>query len=175
MNVRNLLGGLAVVATLACGLSGCVATYDDQIIKGQAIGLNVDPKTGITGGSVALSGIIAPKAYKNGSNVTVFEATGPCGETDTPDVASNLNSNASASATTTNGQAIAFATGDEALVGLGARYWGLGGGQAPSPAAIAAFRTCSGAADPLKDAPLPSGSVTTATSAANGVTSSTKQ
>jgi hypothetical protein len=143
---------LFLLAALAasCALSACAgASLNDEALKASAIGINLNTKTGISGGSVSLTGISAPKATKDGK--TVFAAMGPCGQTDTPDVASNLNSNATASASGTN-QGAAWASGDQFYTGLAARYVGLGGGQAPSPDAIAAAQTCSGSppAAPVK-------------------------
>lgn len=140
MTTRHLLIAGAALAALA--LSACASTTDDQALKFSAVGINASVKTGVTGGSISATSIQAPKVSKDGK--TLYIVTGPCGWTDTPDVASNLNSNANASASGAS-QTGAFASGDQFFTGHAARYVGLGGGQAPSSAAITAAQTCTAA------------------------------
>ena len=106
--MKRHLTQLAALAACALALGACNTTgyaYHDSI-KVQAAGLNMGPSTGFTGGYLAATVDRAANVDKNGNAIKV---QGGCKE-DAVDTYANLNSKATASATSVAPALLAGAT-----------------------------------------------------------------
>ena len=153
---RILFLGAACAALAAC--SSDPLASKTVSLKFQAIGAHFSPTTGFTAGYAAITGHFVPATTPDGKQLLTVAQ--PCGQMDVISTFANLNSHSTASATSTGsasapgvqGPAVAAATGDESATGGAARILALGGGAAPTPAALVAYQqACPGA--PLPAAP----------------------
>ena len=152
---------LAAVALTACAHDPLAPKFVSM--KVQAAGANFSPTTGATFGYAATTGHFTPTTTPDGK--TLLTVAQPCDQLDVIATYSNLNSKASAQATSTGvpsapgvaAPIVAWASGDTAATGAAARLLALGGGQAPSAAALTAYQNaCPGSANSLPSAPATS-------------------
>ena len=115
---------LAAAAALSIALSACGTLTSHDAVKVQGVALNVNANSGVTAGQFSVTVDRAPRFVPQGMTQDTVNA---CGQTDSPDTFSNLNSKATATATSVPSGAaaigspsVAIATGDEAANGCAA-------------------------------------------------------
>jgi hypothetical protein len=119
------LAPIAALAALTVALSGCAALTSHDVVKVQGVALNMNANSGVTAGQFSVTVDRAPRFVPQGQTQDVVNA---CGQTDSPDTFSNLNSKATASASSVpstsaasiSSPSVAIATGDEAANGCAA-------------------------------------------------------
>lgn len=154
--MRNVL----FIAGASLFLTACANPMAGQFVslKFQAAGVNYAPATGMTAGYAAGTGHFTPAFSPDGK--TPLQVAQPCGQTDMVATYTNLNAKANATASSVGTKAepgvgapaVAWASGDTAATGAAARMLALGGGLAPTDAALSAYQDrCPG--EPLSSAP----------------------
>ena len=123
---RARRAALAFVGLAACAvaLSACGTLTSHDAVKVQGIAVNMNANSGVTAGQFSVTVDRAPRFIPQGATQDVVSA---CGQTDAVDTFSNLNSKATATATSVGASSaglsapsVAIATGDEAANGCAA-------------------------------------------------------
>lgn len=135
---------ICLIAAAGLALAGCSSVAKNNVLSGTLTGGGVSitaaPTPGLQAGYMqskftshpVMDGKGAPFVYKV-----------QCGVESNLSVYDIHNGNASASAATNSGPASSIAVNQATITGDAARLAALGGGQAPSPAAINALNDCS--------------------------------
>ena len=134
---------ICLVAAGALALSGCTSVLKNNIVTGKLAGGGVNiseaPSPAVQAGYLQSAITNTPALDSKGVPISY---TVQCGVQTGITIYAPQNGNASASASTTSGPASAVAINELTATGDAARLAALGGGQAPSPAAITALNTC---------------------------------
>lgn len=135
---------LWIAAIAAIALAGCTSVAKNNVLSGTLTGGGVSitgaPSPGVTAGYMQTKFTSAPVLDTKGVPL-IYKVQ--CGVDSSLNVYDIHNGNASAQSNTQSGPASSIAVNQATMTGDAARLAALGGGQAPSPAAINALNDCS--------------------------------
>ena len=140
---------LTLVAVASLALAGCTSVVKNNVLMAHALA------GGLHAASVPSPDLAAGYGQTDVHSVPLFDSkgnplkyVGRCGTQNGPHTYALLSGNASATVSQANGVGSAIAANRLSATGDTADLVALGGGQAPSPAAITALNDCSKAGAP---------------------------